>query len=118
VVKSKGVHVERFNLAQDIAAFTANFEVKLAINSHGTKSLPMIFINGEVKTSGGYPSRSDLAQFVGVKYEPSQESRIQGPDIHEVEQKYANRIFLIPWKATEARDGLKAEVATTGAIHE
>lgn len=38
--------------------------------------------------------------------------------VHEVEQKYADRVFLIPWKVAEARDGLNAEVAMTGAIHE
>ncbi len=80
-LKSKGVHVERFNLAQDLAAFTANPKVKLAINSHGTKSLPMILIDGEVKASGGYPSRSDLAQLVGVDYEAGPEFKAQAPDL-------------------------------------
>ena len=80
-LKSKGVQVERFNLAHDLAAFSANPKVKHAINSHGTKSLPMILINGEVKASGGYPSRSDLAQFVGVGYEPGPQSKTQGPDL-------------------------------------
>lgn len=80
-LKSKGVHVERFNLAHDLAAFTANPKVKLAINSHGTKSLPIVLVDGEVKASGGYPGRSDLAQFAGVEYEPEPESRTQGPDL-------------------------------------
>ena len=38
--------------------------------------------------------------------------------VHEVEQKYADRVFLIPWKAAEAGDPLSEEVAMTGAIHE
>ena len=80
-LKSQGVRVERFNLAHDLAAFSANATVKHAINSHGTKSLPMILIDGEVKASGGYPSRSDLAQFAGVQYEPAPESKTQGPDL-------------------------------------
>ena len=75
------LRVERFNLAHDLAAFSANAKVKCTINSHGTKSLPMILIDGEVKASGGYPSRSDLAQFVGVGYEPGPESKTQGPDL-------------------------------------
>lgn len=80
-IKSKGVQVERFNLAHDLAAFSANSKVKHAINSHGTKSLPMILINGEVKASGGYPSRSDFAQFACVDYEPGPESKSQRPDL-------------------------------------
>jgi hypothetical protein len=38
--------------------------------------------------------------------------------VHDVEQKYADRVFLIPWKVAEAGDPLNAEVAMTGAIHE
>ena len=53
-LKSKGVEVERFNLAQQLGAFSATPKVKQALNSHGTKSLPMILVDGEVKSSGGY----------------------------------------------------------------
>ena len=68
-LKSKGVEIERFNLAQQLAAFSATPRVKEALNSRGTKSLPMILVDGEVKASGGYPDRADLARFVGVEYE-------------------------------------------------
>ncbi len=68
-LKSKGVEIERFNLAQQLAAFSATPKVKEALNSRGTKSLPMILVDGEVKASGGYPDRADLARFVGVEYE-------------------------------------------------
>lgn len=68
-LKSKGAEVERFNLAQQVAAFTANEKVKHALSSQGTKSLPMIFVDGRVVASGGYPSRADLAKFVGVEFE-------------------------------------------------
>ena len=72
-LKSKGVEVERFNLAQQPAAFSGNPKVKQALNSRGTKSLPMILVDGEVKSSGGYPSRADLARFAGVAFEPAPE---------------------------------------------
>ena len=70
-LKSKGVEVERFNLAQEVAPFTENEKVKHALHSQGTKSLPMIFIEGHVASSGGYPSRADLARFVGIEFEPA-----------------------------------------------
>ena len=70
-LKSKGVEVERFNLAQQVAAFTSNGRVKQALNSQGTQVLPMILVDDEVKASGGYPSRLDLARFVGVEFEPA-----------------------------------------------
>ena len=69
-LKSKGVEVERFNLAQQLAAFSATPKVKQALNSHGTKSLPMILVDGEVRASGGYPNRAELARLVGVEFEP------------------------------------------------
>jgi hypothetical protein len=72
-LKSKGVEVERFNLAQQLAAFSGNPNVKQALNSQGTKSLPMILVDGEMKSSGGYPSRADLARFAGVEFEPAAE---------------------------------------------
>ncbi|HVU44535.1 MAG TPA: arsenite efflux transporter metallochaperone ArsD [Terracidiphilus sp.] len=72
-LKNKGVEVERFNLAQQLAAFAATPQVKQALNSQGTRSLPVILVDGEVKSSGGYPSRADLARFVGVEFEPGSE---------------------------------------------
>ena len=72
-LKSKGVEVERFNLAQQLAAFSTTPKIKQALNSQGTKSLPMILVDGEVKSSGGYPSRADLARFAGVEFEPAPE---------------------------------------------
>jgi len=38
--------------------------------------------------------------------------------VHEVEQKFADRVFLIPWKVAEAGEELIAEAAMTGAVHE
>ena len=70
-LKSKGVEVERFNLAQQVAEFTANAKVKQALNSHGKRSLPLILVDGEVKASGGYPGRAELARFAGVEFEPA-----------------------------------------------
>ena len=72
-LKSKGVEVERFNLAQELAAFSGNPKVKQALNSQGTESLPMILVDGEMKSSGGYPGRADLAGFAGVEFEPAPE---------------------------------------------
>lgn len=80
-LKSKGVEVERFNLAQQVAAFTGNPKVKQALNSHGTTSLPMILVDGEVKASGGYPSRADLARFTGVDFEAAPAPNIQNQDL-------------------------------------
>ncbi len=47
-LKSKGVAVERYNLAQQTAAFTANAVVKQSLNKHGTKCLPWKANVGEI----------------------------------------------------------------------
>lgn len=69
-LKSKGVQVERYNLAQEIAAFTANALVKAALNSKGTECLPMILVDGKVVSEGSYPTREQLAGYTGIAYEP------------------------------------------------
>jgi len=68
-LKSKGVDVERYNLAQQVAAFAANLVVKQALNAKGTKCLPMVLVDGEVKSEGIYPTRKQLAEFVAIGYE-------------------------------------------------
>lgn len=68
-LKSRGVHVERYNLAQDTAVFTHNATVKKALNSNGIKCLPLLLLDGQVISSGAYPSREDLARSTGVQYE-------------------------------------------------
>jgi hypothetical protein len=79
-LKSNGVEVERFNLAQQLAAFTGNPTVKTTLNAKGTKCLPLILVNGVVVAEGTYPTRKDLAQFTGVSYE-------EAPTILPVKEK-------------------------------
>lgn len=69
-LKSKGVQVERYNLAQDIAAFTMNAAVKESLNSEGTKCLPMVLVDGKITSKGEYPLREQLAALTGTTYEP------------------------------------------------
>ena len=69
-LKSKGVEVERYNLAQEVAAFTGNPTVKTKLNGDGTKCLPLILVNGVIVSEGTYPTRTELAGLVGVDYEP------------------------------------------------
>lgn len=69
-LKSKGVEVERYNLAQEVAAFTGNLTVKTKLNSDGTNCLPLILVNGVIATEGTYPTRSELAGLVGMDHEP------------------------------------------------
>jgi hypothetical protein len=69
-LKGKGLEVERFNLAQDLAAFTGNPIVKTALNSSGTKCLPLLLLDGDIVAEGIYPAREELARITHVEFEP------------------------------------------------
>jgi len=65
-LKTHGVKVERFNLAQQPAAFVDAAPVRSTLDAKGEAGLPVILINGEVRSSGVYPSRDELAAWTGV----------------------------------------------------
>jgi hypothetical protein len=69
-LKSKGVQVQRYNLAQEVGAFTSNPIVKTTLNSEGTKCLPLVLVEGVIVSQATYPARKVLAGFVGLDYEP------------------------------------------------
>ena len=68
-LKSKGVQVQRYNLAQEVGAFTSNPAVKTTLNSEGTKCLPLVLVDGVIVSQAIYPDRKVLAGFVGLKCE-------------------------------------------------
>jgi hypothetical protein len=65
---AQGVHVDRFNLAQQPQAYVANPLVKAALVEHGNACLPLILVNGAIVSKGRYPSRRELATMTGVEY--------------------------------------------------
>ena len=64
-LKSQGHQVERFNLAQQPAAFVQNSEVQQLLASQGTDCLPLITVDGRIVSRREYPSRDTLAIWVG-----------------------------------------------------
>ena len=79
-LKSKGLQVERYNLAQEVAAFTSNPVVKSALNSRGSKCLPLLLFDGTIVAEGAYPTREELASLAHVEFEP-------GPVISRVKEQ-------------------------------
>ena len=65
-LKTQGMSVERFNLAQQPAAFAEDELVRSALAAEGEDCLPLVKVDGEVKSRGVYPSRAELAAWVGV----------------------------------------------------
>jgi hypothetical protein len=66
-VAGHGVHVERYNLAQQPQAFAANETVKAALAKYGNDCLPLILLNGAIVSKGRYPGREELAHLVGLE---------------------------------------------------
>jgi hypothetical protein len=57
---SRGIRVQRFNLAQQPDAFVHNHTVVGLMQEVEEQALPAIFINGALFVSGRYPSRDEL----------------------------------------------------------
>ena len=66
-LKGQGVSVERFNLAQQPGAFAEDAAVRSALETKGEAGLPLVRVNDEVKSSGEYPSRAQLAAWAGLR---------------------------------------------------
>ena len=65
-LKSQGVPVERYNLAQEPQAFIQAQQVKSALDTIGNDALPVTLIDETVAMTGRYPTRSDLAGWLGL----------------------------------------------------
>ena len=68
-LKSKGVKVERYNLAQQPDKFANCKSVTDAMAFAGDLCLPLILADGEIVSRNIYPERADLARLAGVDSE-------------------------------------------------
>ena len=64
--KEHGAQIERLNLAQQPMAFAENAIVKGLLQRSGESALPVTLIEGELALAGRYPSRDELARWVGI----------------------------------------------------
>jgi len=62
-LKSRGVKIERYNLAQQPMAFVQNATVKAFLDTQGAEKLPLIFIDGELELQGAYPDHDQRAEW-------------------------------------------------------
>lgn len=65
-LRTNGALIERFNLAQQPMAFADHPVVKDALDRLGQPGLPLILVDGDLRCSGRYPSRDELATWAGV----------------------------------------------------
>ena len=80
-VAGQGVHVERYNLAQQPQAYAASEIVRTALKEHGNACLPLILVNGAIVSQGRYPTREELAKLAGLEPDGSKPSGLRLPII-------------------------------------
>lgn len=76
-LQSQGHRVERFNLAQQPAAFVQNPEVHQLLSTQGTDCLPLIAVDGHIVSRRGYPAREML-----VLWTASGQKTAEQPNAH------------------------------------
>lgn len=64
-LKNQGHNVQRYNLAQQPQAFIENKTIHHLLSTAGTDCLPVVIVDGEIVSKTVYPSREDLAGWVG-----------------------------------------------------
>lgn len=77
-LKSQGVEVRRFNLAQEPAQFAENATVKAILDRSDGDELPAILVADALVASGRYPGRDELAAMAGIRAKP-QAIEVTGP---------------------------------------
>lgn len=61
---SHDIKVERYNLSQQPMAFAQNPAVKALLEKEGTEVLPLIFLDGEIRFKGRYPTHHERPGFL------------------------------------------------------
>jgi hypothetical protein len=70
-LRTRGVVVRRYNLAQEPNAFAASALVRSSLQQNGTRCLPLLILGETILSRGRYPSREELAAWAGVDTAPA-----------------------------------------------
>jgi hypothetical protein len=77
-LQKNGVEVQRFNLAQEPAAFVNDPLIKTEINESGESCLPLLVLEGKIISRGVYPDRQQLQSWTGIEpLQPAAENVVE-----------------------------------------
>ncbi|AJY08477.1 arsenite efflux transporter metallochaperone ArsD [Burkholderia sp. SIMBA_043] len=76
-VEEHGIVVARHNLGQDPQAFVANPAVVKEMEDGGMNRLPILTVDGQIVSTGLYPSRPQLAQKLGITLTTEEKPRVK-----------------------------------------
>ena len=68
-LQAHGVPVDHATLAEEPGRFVAHDAVRFLMNVLGADVLPVILVDGLMRSHGTYPSREKLAEWLGVDLE-------------------------------------------------
>jgi len=68
-LKAQGVEVKRYNLGQEPEQFKMCVPVLTRLQNEGSDVLPIILLNGEMVSEGGYPDRKQLTEWLNINAE-------------------------------------------------
>ena len=66
----QGVTVARATLSQEPEKFIACAPVHEAVQAQGEEALPAVLVDGQVRSTGRYPGRAELAGWAGITLSP------------------------------------------------
>lgn len=66
-LKKHGITVSRYNLSQQAGAFVDNATVRELLQKEEETVLPIVIVEGEVRSSKTYPTRQELAEWLEIE---------------------------------------------------
>ncbi|MCA1802166.1 MAG: arsenite efflux transporter metallochaperone ArsD [Rhodothermaceae bacterium] len=93
-LKSQGVEVMRYNLGQEPEAFKACTPVLTRLQNEGSDVLPIILVNGEIVSEGGYPDRTTLMSWIGLNTSNGSQDA-QTTEAQSAEPFYSDKVDIL-----------------------
>jgi AhpD family alkylhydroperoxidase len=69
-VAAQGIAVRRYNLGQEPGTFAEQAAVRTLLQAQGEAALPVVILDGAVRSTGRYPSRDELGEWAGIAAAP------------------------------------------------
>jgi hypothetical protein len=66
----QGAAVARATLSQEPEKFMACSLVREAVSTQGAAALPVVLVDGRLRSTGRYPLRAELARWTGIRQLP------------------------------------------------
>jgi hypothetical protein len=105
-LKSQGIEVIRYNLGQEPEKFKEQQAVLARLKTDGSEVLPILVVNGQIVSEGGYPDRDHLTELLGHSV-PQHDDLSENPNPSKNEPMEQNQ--PAPGASTETSTGAPSE---------